>query len=334
MNTSCEPIAAATHSVDAAYRPVTCSDQPFFDHELYLTRALMVEQLQSTQPGPARWAGDYQIATGGSMLRARLALASGQAFGCSRRFRIAAAAACELIHNASLVHDDLIDRDEERRSSPTVWKEFGDGVALCTGDLLLCSAFEVASGLDPVEARLLTKLLARTTSKAIAGQSIECGAQVNACTPGLREYLAATTSKTAPLIEMPLMSGALAGGAGEPVKKCIKALAHVIGLAYQIIDDLDDLACDTTVIHAFHAWHYHRPGSGDDPSLRIKRATWHASAALKRARQLLSQFEPDIHQMLGHLIAPLLNKLESRAAVHRLLADRNGTQLNGRTAAF
>lgn len=292
--------------------------------ELDRVRALMTRSLGHVIPGPAREAASWQLATGGSLLRARLALASGVAFRCPQSYRIAAAAACELVHNASLVHDDLCDGDCERRGQATIWKQFGEGVALCTGDLLLCAAFGVAAELeDAHQSRMLSQQLATLTSRVIVGQSLEIAPASEATTAGLRSYLEATRAKTAPLIELPLMTGAVAGDADAVTLEHIRQLAAAMGLAYQIIDDLDDLrevdgpATAFPQLHRFHAWHHHRIRGRDSPQRRMQCATRHALAALGRGRRELEHLEQRLPGPLTETVQPLLGNLETRALAHR-----------------
>lgn len=329
MKTSLEMNVLPAQLPQGSAHSLAVSESDRLARELESVRTTMAEQLNALKAGPAKSAGIYQIRSGGSMLRARLALASGRAFACSRGYRIVSAAACEFIHNASLVHDDLLDKDEERRALPTVWKKFGNGVALCTGDLLVCAAFSVSSRLEnPEEFRILNGLLAQLTSQVIVGQSQEIGAESDQSTPGFRDYLDATIGKTAPLIEMPLLAGAIAGGAKEQTKLQISDLARAIGLAYQIIDDFDDLSTDASYFHPFHAWHFHHQGP-DTPLLqRVRRAVKHATAALNRARTLLVGLDQDADQPLSPFVLPLLDKLEKRAMAHCRLAETHGVVSN------
>ncbi|TSJ70884.1 polyprenyl synthetase family protein [Marinobacter vulgaris] len=319
MTTSCGPTVMPETSMKEAGRfPAETGDDLSQARELALVQTLMTNHLNRLMAGPASSASSYQVQTGGSLLRARLALASGRAFGSSRNYRIVAAAACELVHNASLVHDDLLDRDTTRRGAPSVWKRYGDGVALCAGDLLLCAAFGVAADLDdPSESRLLAQHLSKMTGRIIVGQSVEIAQPENQSLPKLRAYLEATTAKTAPLIELPLISGAAAGGADQHTQDCIRQLAAAIGLAYQIIDDLDDLKSKRQPLHPFHAWHHHRQGQREAAEPRIRRATRHAIASLNRARRLLGKLEHREKISLGLTIDPLLAQLEQRALAHR-----------------
>lgn len=90
---------------------VQSADKADHTQALEQVRALMLDALQGVMEGPANNASQYQISTRGSFLRARLALASCRSFECSQEYAVVAAACCELIHNASLVHDDLLDGD-------------------------------------------------------------------------------------------------------------------------------------------------------------------------------------------------------------------------------
>jgi geranylgeranyl diphosphate synthase type II len=305
--------------------------------DLDQVRALMLEALQDLVEGPANAASQYQVATRGSLMRARLALASCKSFDCSQAYSIAAAAACELIHNASLVHDDLLDGDSLRRGQPTVWKRYGKGVALCAGDLLLCAAFALAANLENAQqSRLLTRHLAAMTGRVIIGQSVEIAPRAPDTRPGFRAYIDATRAKTVPLIQLPLMTGPLAVNAGESVQETIQRFAESVGLAYQIIDDLDDLAelasgtaDEEKALHPFHAWHHHRGRENDSPQLRVSKATRHALASLQRARRQLGRLEGQLPTVLTPTLAPLLVKLERRAQAHRRLAEKNRPVING-----
>src|SRR6056297_2071568 len=107
-----------------------------FDHAL----AIAVEE-----EGKLGEALDHHFAAAGGFGRARLALDASEALGLDRSIAISLAVACELLHNASLVHDDLQDRDELRRGQLAVWARFGEDVAISVGDFLLTRAFEVAA---------------------------------------------------------------------------------------------------------------------------------------------------------------------------------------------
>jgi geranylgeranyl diphosphate synthase type II len=311
---------------------VQSADNADHTRALEQVRALMLDALQGVMEGPANNASQYQISTRGGLLRARLALASCNSFECSQEYAVVAATCCELIHNASLVHDDLLDGDQLRRGQATVWKRHGRGVALCAGDLLLCTAFAVSSGLDDAQqSRLLTQYLATMTGRVIVGQSIEIAPVEPGVQPRFRAYIEAAQAKTVPLIQLPLMTGAIAAKADLSVLHAIKRFAEAVGLAYQIIDDLDDLTEPKTELtskvkslHPFHAWHHHRGRLSDSPELRVQRATRHALAALQRGRRQLKFLERKMSTPITPTLGPLLMKLECRAQAHRCSFGSNG----------
>jgi geranylgeranyl diphosphate synthase type II len=315
-------------NVSAYVVAVPSADEDIFAQELKQVKVLMLDSLQNAMQGPANSASQYQIGTKGSLLRARLALASCKSFQCSADYAIAAAAACELVHNASLVHDDVLDGDKLRRGQPTVWKKHGKGVALCAGDLLLCTAFAVTAGLkDSQKSCYLTQHLAAMTCQVIVGQSVEIAPRQFNNWPRFRAYINAAQAKTAPLIQLPLLTGAIAVNAGQPILASIKRLAGAVGLAYQIIDDLDDLTDiagpltdihhKVKLLHPFHAWHHHRNRLNDRPELRFLSATRHALALLQRAGEELQHLEQQLPTPITPTLGPLLLQLERRAQAHR-----------------
>ena len=93
----------------------------------------------------------YHLASGGKKFRPMFLLAIANAVGAPQKAAVQTAAACELLHNASLVHDDLQDKDETRRGRPAVWQKFGPEIAINLGDYIIASAF-----------RLLVALIATT----------------------------------------------------------------------------------------------------------------------------------------------------------------------------
>jgi geranylgeranyl diphosphate synthase, type II len=297
---------------------------------LQKVRELMTHCLAKVRRGPAQQGSEYQINSGGTLLRARLALISGAAFNRSTDYQIASAAACELVHNASLVHDDLCDRDEIRRNRPTVWKLFGEGVALCSGDLLLCAAFNAACQIkNAADSRKFSLLLSELTSDVIVGQSLEVAPIVEGVSPRFRQYLEATHAKTVPLIELPLAAGAIIDFDAPHVRHAIRRLAESIGLAYQILDDLDDLAQNQSTLHVYHAWHHHRRPGRDSRTLRIQRAASHALAALQRARQRLAILNTMTPHTLDDQLTTLINRLQIKAVEYRHVNDYKESKPHG-----
>ena len=281
--------------------------------------------IQNLNTSPAREAALYHLNTGGHRMRARLALASAAGW-LDGNDAIAAAAACELLHNASLIHDDISDRDTYRRGQPTVAARYGDDVALCAGDLLLTAAFQAAASIGHAEAaRQLTSAMARCAARVIGGQSVELERSEGEWPVGFRTYLQATRDKTAPLIEAALCVGSDAmGGAKAARTPDLRGLAESIGLAYQILDDLDDLGDSNLVapatdrlLHPLHAWWHHRPWprqSGTETATPTRhRCLRHVEAALARAERLTA----DLSAPLAESVRELTGQLTQKAKAYR-----------------
>ncbi|RUR27195.1 polyprenyl diphosphate synthase [Vreelandella andesensis] len=347
------PIQTANFNADGGNETMKApSNASDVDRELEHVNALMRKSLNATDQWPAHAASLYHLETGGSQLRARLALLSGMAFKSSSAHRIAAAAASELIHNASLVHDDLCDGDSERRGQPSVWKRDNRGVALCTGDLLLTAAFRAALYSDqPKNSLALVQLLTERSGQVIAGQSIELASRGSndidfqrtthhqRLVPSFTKYLQATLAKTAPLIALPLEAAALGGNITERQCEQLQRFAEAVGLAYQIIDDLDDLdsPCSQHLqpdhYHCYHAWPRHwpvRPQQLANPaSQAMRRATRHASAALSRGDALIQRFPETLGVALKEVLATLRRRLDKHQMTMAAYADQSSEPHQG-----
>ena len=115
------------------------------------TRVRAVDQLIKdavSGAGIIAEAASYHLASGGKKFRPLFLLAIAYAIRCPEKAALQTAAACELLHNASLVHDDLQDKDETRRGRPAVWQKFGPEIAISLGDYFIASAFRLLAGLD------------------------------------------------------------------------------------------------------------------------------------------------------------------------------------------
>ncbi len=182
----------------------------------------------------------YAVFPGGHRIRPHLCLAVAQACGDGHApASAAAAAAIELLHCASLVHDDLpcFDDADTRRGKPSVHAQFGTPIAVLAGDALIVLAFEtLARAAPPERLPLLISIVAAAVgapSGIVAGQAWECEAAVP-----LVDYQRA---KTGALFVGSTMAGAAAAGAQpEPWRR----LGEALGEAYQVADDLRDVLCD------------------------------------------------------------------------------------------
>lgn len=191
--------------------------------------------------GDAGKATAHHLSAGGARVRARLALHAGRALGLPEPESIAIAAACELLHNASLVHDDLQDRDEERRGQVAVWRKYGDAVAICVGDLLLSAAYG-ALGMVGAKATGLSIRMHRRIGEVIHGQCADLALQGGANT-SLENYERVASAKSAPLLVLPLELALTLASREEAVEAAAVA-GSLFAIGYQIADDLEDAAQD------------------------------------------------------------------------------------------
>lgn len=193
--------------------------------------------------GIAARAGIDHLTAGGRRVRARLALRAGEALGLSDNDSVIIAATVELLHNASLVHDDLQDREKSRRGVPTVWAAHGDEIAICTGDLLLSSAYGVLSKFS--DCRKLPDLIKQAhecSSKVIRGQSAELLARGKQVTD-MAVYEGIAAGKSGALLGLPLELVLIAADHHAWLSDAKRA-ARSFGIAYQIRDDLEDVVSD------------------------------------------------------------------------------------------
>jgi geranylgeranyl diphosphate synthase type I len=183
--------------------------------------------------------------TGGKRLRARVALESVAALGGSVDAGIAWAAACELLHNATLVHDDLQDGDSIRRGHFTVWVRHGRAQAVNAGDLMLMLPF-VAVEHVPVEDGVryqLCRAVARRAEQTVRGQSMEMGL-LSGGQWTWDEYAEAASGKTSALMVLPVHGAALVAGCDPDWASELAEPFRSIGLLFQIQDDVIDLFGD------------------------------------------------------------------------------------------
>lgn len=177
---------------------------------------------------------------GGKRLRARLALASCRALGGHSENAVCWAAAVELLHNASLVHDDIQDGDRTRRGQPALWTRYGAAQAINAGDLLLMLPFR-ALGAYPAETQAaLGQILARYAERTVRGQIRELALSAAPDT-GWGEYFDAVAGKTGTLFALPVRGAAELAGIMSDEAEDLTATFQSIGVLYQLQDDLLDL---------------------------------------------------------------------------------------------
>jgi geranylgeranyl pyrophosphate synthase len=187
----------------------------------------------------------YHLATGGKRLRALVPLLTAEALGADPVRLRPFAAACEMLHNATLVHDDLQDGDTTRRGRPTVWKRWSSAQAINLGDAMFYWAVALLGRLEVPEARRweAVELLLRGTLQVIDGQAREFQLKDDPA-PTMTGYVRMIEGKTAGLFEIPLVGAARLAGASAEVATALAGAARDLGVLFQIQDDLLDLYGD------------------------------------------------------------------------------------------
>lgn len=182
-------------------------------------------------------AGAPTAADGGKAVRPALALLSAQAVGARPETALPGAVAVELVHNFSLLHDDLMDGDEERRHRRTVWSLWGASSAILTGDALLALAQEVLLDCGLPTAAPAAGLLARTTRRLIHGQVQDMAFEQRRHVT-VEECLEMAGGKTGALLAASAAIGALLAGAPQPAVDALALYGEQVGLAFQLTDDI------------------------------------------------------------------------------------------------
>ena len=184
-----------------------------------------------------RPAVEHHLAGGGKRVRAGLVLVSAAAAGASPEAGVPGAVAIELIHNFSLIHDDIMDGDVERRHRPTVWAQFGTGQAIIVGDALATLALEVLLEEPTGERVRAAHRLAVETQAMIAGQAADLSFETRSDVT-VEECLAMLEGKTGALLSCSCALGALLAGAPAPVVDALSEFGRSLGISFQAVDDI------------------------------------------------------------------------------------------------
>jgi len=249
----------------------------------------------------------YVTFNGGKRVRPVLVYATGVALGASLQQLHRPAAAVELIHAYSLVHDDLpaMDDDDLRRGKPTCHKAFDEATAILTGDALLTLAFEILSEQEADSTAEQQLALIIILSKAsgnmgmVGGQAIDLNSVGMALT--LDQLKQMHAKKTGALIRASVLMGATAANATNSQKDALIQYAEAIGLAFQIRDDILDIEGDTEVI-----------GKSQGADIARNKPTYPALLGLDGAKQAAA----DLHETA----MDVLNGFDERANTLRELS--------------
>jgi octaprenyl-diphosphate synthase len=180
----------------------------------------------------------YAIGGGGKRLRPLVALLSGGATGSLVSDHLDLAVIIELIHLATLVHDDIMDDAERRRSQPTVNARWGNSLSVLLGDVLFAHALNLSTNFDDNN---ISRTIARTATEVCSGEMIQTQRRFD-LQLSREEYFRIIGMKTGSLFACAAELGAVISGAPQAVVRLMKSYGAKIGTAYQIYDDCLDLA--------------------------------------------------------------------------------------------
>lgn len=254
----------------------------------------------------------YATLGGGKRLRALLVYATGQTFGATNAALDAAAAAVEMIHAYSLVHDDMpvMDDDDLRRGRPTCHKAYDEATALLAGDALQSLAFETLC--DPALTAEQQSAMSKRLAHASGVFGMAGGQAIDLESVGKKLDLNALQSmhklKTGALIRASVVLGALAAGnCDEDSMQRLERYADCIGLAFQVQDDVLDVIADTETL-----------GKTQGKDIALNKPTYPALLGLEKAQQKAVAL---IEKALGQL-AELSHNTETLAALAQFVVKR------------
>ncbi len=243
----------------------------------------------------------YHFSSGGSRVRARLALSAADALGLAPETCVALAASCELVHNASLLHDDIQDADKMRRGQEAAWYRFNPNLAMCAGTLMLSAAFAVLAKVTIETGDLIEHLYQRTQDLTV-GQTLDLTWQRQDF--AIDDYRQTAAGKSGSLLALPYELTLIAAGQRNALP-IAKAAGEAFALAYQIADDLQDLRADSAQSHCNIVPALMRTGLDQDEAIEaaLLMARSNRQEAIIQAQKLPSES--------GHYMVHLCHTLAS-----------------------
>ena len=290
--------------------------EPLFEAWRARADAALAQALPDPDASPQRLhaAMRHAVLLGGKRMRPLLVYASGSVFAADERSLDAPAAAVELIHAYSLVHDDLpaMDDDALRRGQPTVHVAFDQATAILAGDALQSLAFEVLAGTrvnDATRVALLRTLaLASGAAGMCGGQALDLAATGNGAVLSLDDLERLHMMKTGVLIRAAVRMGGLSGGADSAAMKSLDRYASALGLAFQIRDDLLDVEGDSATL-----------GKTAGKDVAQDKATFPALVGIEASRARLRE----LTAQMADALAPFGGRADALLELGRLAVDRD-----------
>lgn len=207
------------------------------------------ELLPVARPEELYKASRYLVDAGGKRLRPAVLILAAEAVGSNLKSVLPAAVAVELVHNFTLIHDDIMDRDDVRRGRPAVHKIWGEAGAILAGDTLYSKAFEILSKVENEPVRILKcmDVLSKTCTEICEGQWLDMDFEKREKV-SKSEYIEMVEKKTSVLYAAAAKIGALLGGASDEVAEALSEYGRLIGIGFQMYDDVLDMVSPEEVL--------------------------------------------------------------------------------------
>ncbi len=240
----------------------------------------------SEQDSPLVEIAAYLLGLGGKRIRPLLALLSGRLFGLKEASSglIDMAAGVELVHMATLLHDDIIDASPLRRNKPSAYSQFGLSATLLAGDFLFARAFGLCASLDSFIIRETEKTCVELTDGELIEGKLDLKRNLS-----FQDYETIVEKKTAALFSLAALSGAYLAGAKPADVEKMRLYGRSMGIAFQMVDDLLDVTADEKLL-------------GKPPGTDLKQRTpslvnvlWLATGD-KQAKEFFSNANPSSEQ--------------------------------------
>lgn len=236
----------------------------------------------------------WSVFAGGKRLRPAILFAAGMTFGANESELASTAAAIEMVHTYSLIHDDLpaMDDDDLRRGKAACHKQFGEATAILAGDCLQTLAFKAISADESLASdtrlRLISLLAdaAGTPAGMVSGQQLDLDAEGK--TLSIEDIETIHRQKTGALISAAAVSGAIIGGASDTELASIKQFAEKLGLLFQITDDILDVTEETATL-----------GKTAGKDAAVEKATYPSHYGIERAKDLSRILRDDASSALS-----------------------------------
>lgn len=215
---------------------------PYIQNGLDTVEHMMLRQLEDYHPD-LKTASSLILASGGKRIRPTIILLIGYMLHAEHESLLTLATAIEMLHTATLVHDDLIDGSLLRRGIPTLNSKWSPAATVLTGDFLFASASEMAAKTNSVE---VMRLIAKTLMTIVNGEVEQLFA--NRCIKTVDEYYRRIYAKTASLFETSAHTAAVISKVNQHQTEVLRKFGYEIGMAFQIVDDVLDYVGDESTV--------------------------------------------------------------------------------------